>query len=89
MEMSERYRRMVGWRDVGRHYAPQSCCNAAPKGVLQIRNNEFFSLESCPVIDIIRDAMAGHKTDTYGHNPNPALAVPGSKRTNHTTLGDA
>jgi hypothetical protein len=42
--------------------------------VLQIRNNEFFSLEMWRLIAIIRDAMAGHKTDTYGHNPNPAVS---------------
>jgi hypothetical protein len=37
--------------------------------MLQKRNTEFFSLEYCCVVAIIRDAMAGHKTDTFGHNP--------------------
>jgi hypothetical protein len=53
---------------------PARVLRRSTKGVLQIRNKQFFSLESWRLIDMIRDAMASHKTDTYGHNPNPSLS---------------
>jgi hypothetical protein len=41
--------------------------------LLQKRNTEFFSLEYCGLLAIIRGAMAGNKTDRYGHiGKNPA-----------------
>jgi hypothetical protein len=46
--------------------------------LLQKRNTEFFSLEYCAPLAIIRDAMASNKTDTYGHIQNPAVSPLGS-----------
>jgi hypothetical protein len=43
------------------------------EGVLQNRNTEFFSLEYCPAMAIIRGAMAGNKTERFGHVKNPAV----------------
>jgi hypothetical protein len=55
--------------------------------VLQKRNTEFFSLELCPAIAIIRGAMAGNKTDRSGHVKNPAVTPSGSNVSTTTILG--
>jgi hypothetical protein len=68
-------------------YARRSIAATQHRSVLQKRNTEFFSLEYCAPVAIIRDAMAGNKTDTYGHIKNPALK-PTWLRINHLLLGE-
>jgi hypothetical protein len=44
-----------------RDYADQIVLRCSTKAVLQKRNTEFFSLEYCPAMAIIRGAMASNK----------------------------
>jgi hypothetical protein len=61
-----------------RDYAVPAVLRRSIQPMLQKRNTEFFSLELCPAMAIIRGAMAGNKTDIYGHVINPAVTPPGS-----------
>jgi hypothetical protein len=63
-----------GSRDYARAFVLR--CNT--EALLQKRNTEFFSLEYCGAVAIIRGAMAGNKTDRYGHIGNPAANPLGS-----------
>jgi len=66
-------------------YARLLVLRCSIQGVLRKRNTEFFSLEYCAPVAIIRDAMAGNKTDTYGHIQKSCLkAQLGSESTTFT-----
>jgi hypothetical protein len=61
-----------------RDYAVPALLRCSIIGLLQKSNTEFFSLELCVAMAIIRGAMAGNKTDIYGHVQDPAVTPSGS-----------